>query len=134
MTRSFDLSGRVALVTGANTGIGQGIALALAEAGADLAVVGHLHPGDTIEKAEAMGRRTAYIEANLLSVEPIQRIVEETLAQLGGLDILINNAGIIRRADAADFSEQDWDDVMNINIKSVFFLSQASGRHMLDQG
>jgi 2-deoxy-D-gluconate 3-dehydrogenase len=134
MTNPFDLAGRVALVTGANTGIGQGIALALAEAGADLAVVGHLHPGDTIEKAEAMGRRTAYIEANLLSIDPVGRIVEETLAQLGGLDILVNNAGIIRRADAVEFSEDDWDAVMNINLKTVFFLCQAAGRHMLGQG
>jgi len=134
MTNPFDLTGRVALVTGANTGIGQGIALALAEAGADLAVVGHLHPGDTIEKAQAMGRRTAYIEANLLSTEPVGRIVEETLAALGGLGILVNNAGIIRRADAVDFSEDDWDAVMNINLKTVFFLCQAAGRHMLAQG
>jgi 2-dehydro-3-deoxy-D-gluconate 5-dehydrogenase len=134
MANSFDLSGRVALVTGANTGIGQGIALALAEAGADLAVVGHIHPGDTIEKAHALGRRTANIEANLLSVEPVTRIVEETVSQLGGLDILVNNAGIIRRADAVEFSEQDWDDVMNINVKTVFFLCQAAGRHMLEQG
>ena len=134
MNSMFDLTGRVALVTGANTGIGQGIALALAEAGADLAVVGHLHPGDTIDKAKAMGRRTAYIEADLLSIEPVGRIVEETLAQLGGLDILVNNAGIIRRADAVEFSEEDWDAVMNINVKTVFFLCQAAGRHMLGQG
>ncbi|HLL30243.1 MAG TPA: 2-dehydro-3-deoxy-D-gluconate 5-dehydrogenase KduD [Allosphingosinicella sp.] len=134
MTNPFDLSGRVALVTGANTGIGQGIALALAEAGADLAVVGHLHPGDTIEKAQAMGRRTAYIEANLLTVEPVGRIVEQTLAELGGLDILVNNAGIIRRADCVEFTEEDWDAVMNINLKTVFFLCQAAGRHMLDKG
>jgi 2-deoxy-D-gluconate 3-dehydrogenase len=134
MTNPFDLTGRVALVTGANTGIGQGIALALAEAGADLAVVGHVHPGDTIDKARAMGRRTAYIEADLLSIEPVGRIVEETLAQLGGLDILVNNAGIIRRADAVEFSEDDWDAVMNINVKTVFFLCQAAGRHMLAKG
>jgi 2-deoxy-D-gluconate 3-dehydrogenase len=134
VTNPFDLSGRVALVTGANTGIGQGIALALAAAGADLAVVGHLHPGDTLEQAQAMGRRTTYIEANLLSIEPVNRIIEETLGALGGLDILVNNAGIIRRADAVDFSEQDWDDVMNINLKTVFFLCQAAGRHMIGQG
>jgi 2-deoxy-D-gluconate 3-dehydrogenase len=134
MTNPFDLSGRVALVTGANTGIGQGIALALAEAGADLAVVGHIHPGDTIEKARALGRRTAYIEADLMTIEPVGRIVGETLAGLGGLDILVNNAGIIRRADAVDFSEADWDAVMNINLKTVFFLCQAAGRHMLGQG
>jgi 2-dehydro-3-deoxy-D-gluconate 5-dehydrogenase len=134
MSNAFDLSGRVALVTGANTGIGQGIALALAEAGADIAVVGHVHPGDTIAKAQEMGRRTHFLEADLLSIEPAKRIVEETLSELGALDILVNNAGIIRRADAVDFSEQDWDDVMNINLKTVFFLCQAAGRHMLEQG
>ena len=134
MTNPFDLSGKVALVTGANTGIGQGIALALAEAGADLAVVGHLHPGDTIEKAEALGRRTLYVEADLLSIEPATRIVDETVGALGGVDILVNNAGIIRRADAVEFSEEDWDAVLNINLKTVFFLCQAAGRHMLGKG
>jgi len=134
MTHPFDLTGRVALVTGANTGIGQGIALALAGAGADLAVVGHIAPDETIEQATAMGSRAVFIEANLLSIEPVGAVVEEALAALGGLDILVNNAGIIRRADAVEFSEEDWDAVMDINLKTVFFLCQAAGRHMLEQG
>jgi len=134
MTISFNLAGRVAVVTGANTGIGQGIALALAQAGADLALVGHLEPDETIAKAQALGRRTLFIEADLLAIEPVERIVATTVEKLGGVDILVNNAGIIRRADAVDFSERDWDDVMNINVKTVFFLCQAAGRRMLDQG
>ena len=134
MSALFDLSGRVALVTGANTGLGQGIALALAEAGADIAAAGTTPAHDTGAKVAALGRRFIMIDANLSSIEPVGRIVAETLTGLGGLDILVNNAGMIRRADAVDFSEKDWDDVMNVNIKAAFFLAQAAGRHMIAQG
>jgi 2-deoxy-D-gluconate 3-dehydrogenase len=127
----FDLKGRVALVTGGNTGLGQGIALALAEAGADIAVAGIVPAEGTAAQVRALGRRFIDIQANLMSVEPIPRIVEETLSGLGRLDILVNNAGLIRRADAVDFSEQDWDDVMNVNIKSAFFMCQAAGKHFI---
>ncbi|MBB1061341.1 2-dehydro-3-deoxy-D-gluconate 5-dehydrogenase KduD [Marilutibacter spongiae] len=130
----FSLEGKVALVTGANTGLGQGIALALAEAGADIAAAGIAPPTETEAKVKAMGRRFVAIEANLMSVEPIDRVIAETLQGLGGLDILVNNAGLIRRADAVDFTEKDWDDVMNVNIKSAFFMSQAAGRHFIAQG
>lgn len=130
----FNLQGKVALVTGANTGLGQGIALALAEAGADIAAAGIATPTETEAKVKALGRRFTFIEANLISIEPVGRIVEETLAGLGGLDILVNNAGLIRRADAVDFSEKDWDDVMNVNVKSAFFMSQAAGRHFIARG
>lgn len=134
MTNPFSLEGKVALVTGANTGLGQGIALALAQAGADIAAAGIQAPTETEEKVKALGRRFVAIEANLISIEPVQRVLDETLAGLGRLDILVNNAGLIRRADAVDFSEQDWDDVMNVNIKSAFFMSQAAGRHFIAQG
>jgi len=134
MTNPFSLEGKVALVTGANTGLGQGIALALAQAGADIAAAGIQAPTETEEKVTALGRRFVAIEANLISIAPVQRILDETLAGLGRLDILVNNAGLIRRADAVDFSEQDWDDVMNVNIKSAFFMSQAAGRHFIAQG
>jgi 2-deoxy-D-gluconate 3-dehydrogenase len=130
----FDLTGKVALVTGGNTGLGQGVALALAKAGADIAVAGIVPAEDTAAQVRALGRRFIDIQANLMSVEPIARIVEETLSGLGGLDILVNNAGLIRRADAVDFSEQDWDDVMNVNIKSAFFMCQAAGRHFIANG
>ncbi len=134
MSGIFDLSGKVALVTGANTGLGQGIALALAEAGADIAAAGIVPADETGQKVAALGRKFINIDANLGSVEPVGRIVEETLAGLGGLDILVNNAGLIRRQDAVDFSEKDWDDVMNVNIKGAFFMAQAAGKHMIAQG
>jgi 2-deoxy-D-gluconate 3-dehydrogenase len=133
-TELFNLSGRVALVTGANTGLGQGIALALAQAGADIAAAGISAPTETEARVRALGRRFAFIEADLVSIEPVARIVAQTLERLGGLDILVNNAGTIRRADAVDFSEKDWDDVMNVNLKSAFFLSQAAGRHFIARG
>jgi 2-dehydro-3-deoxy-D-gluconate 5-dehydrogenase len=134
MTNPFSLEGKVALVTGANTGLGQGIAVALAEAGADIAAAGISPPTETEAKVKALGRKFVSIEANLTSIEPVARLLQETLDGLGGVDILVNNAGLIRRADAVDFSEQDWDDVMNVNIKSAFFLSQAVGRHFIAQG
>jgi len=130
----FDLSGRVALVTGANAGIGQAIALALAAAGADVALAGRSAAVETAGQIRALGRRTAIIEADLATTEPVQATVDSTLAQLGGLDILVNNAGIIRRADAVEFSEADWDAVIDTNVKSLFFLCQAAGRHMIAQG
>lgn len=134
MTNSFDLSGRVAIVTGANTGIGQAIALALAAAGADIAAVGRTAADETVDKVRALGRKAAIVSADLSCIAPVQRVIDETLATLGGLDILINNAGIIRRADSVDFTEADWDAVIDTNLKSVFFLCQAAGRHMLAQG
>lgn len=130
----FDLSGRVAVVTGANTGIGQAIAIALAQAGADLALVGRTPAEDTATAIRDLGRRALIVSADLSSIEPVQRIVDETVAGLGGLDILVNNAGIIRRADAVDFTEADWDAVVDTNLKSVFFLCQAAGRHMIEKG
>lgn len=134
MSHPFDLSGRVALVTGANTGLGQAIAVALAEAGADIAAVGRSDMSDTAGKVEATGRRFLAVKADLSTIEPVGRVVAETLEALGGLDILVNNAGIIRRADAVEFTEEDWDAVVDTNLKSVFFLSQAAGRHMIAQG
>jgi 2-deoxy-D-gluconate 3-dehydrogenase len=130
----FTLEGSVALVTGANTGLGQGIAIALAEAGADIAVAGFIEPVETQAAVRKLGRRFLSIEANLITIEPIERIVKETIEGLGKLDILVNNAGIIRRADAIEFTEKDWDDVMSVNIKSAFFLCQAAGRRMIKQG
>ena len=134
MADPFDLSGKAAIVTGANTGIGQGIALALAQAGASIAAVGRSAATETVEKARALGRRTALIEADLATAAPAQRIVEETLAAFGRVDILVNNAGIIRRADVVDYSEADWDAVVDTDLKSLFFLCQAAGRHMLGAG
>ncbi|KQM95457.1 2-deoxy-D-gluconate 3-dehydrogenase [Sphingomonas sp. Leaf22] len=130
----FDLSGRVAAVTGANTGIGQAIALALAAAGADVALIGRTPAADTAERARAMGRRAEIVSADLSTIAPVDGVVSQVVDTLGGLDILVNNAGIIRRADSLDFTEADWDAVIDTNLKSVFFLCQSAGRHMVAQG
>jgi 2-deoxy-D-gluconate 3-dehydrogenase len=130
----FSLEGKVALVTGANTGLGQGIAVALAQAGADIAVAGFVPPTETEAMIKKIGRKFVNIDANLMTIEPVRRIVEETVKGLGGLDILVNNAGMIRRADSVEFSEKDWDDVINVNLKSLFFMSQAAGKHMIAKG
>jgi 2-dehydro-3-deoxy-D-gluconate 5-dehydrogenase len=130
----FSLEGRVAIVTGANTGIGRGIAIALAEAGADIVAVGRAAPSETEQTVKALGRRFHVIAADLGSTEPVAGIVSETIAQCGRLDILINNAGIIRRADALEFTEADWDAVMDVNLKTAFFLSQAAARQMIGSG
>ena len=134
MSDLFDLSGRVALVTGANKGLGQALALALAEVGADICAAGTSVPSDTEAKVRALGRRFHYETADFSSIEPVERVVANALGALGGLDILINNAGTIRRADSVAFSEADWDAVMNVNVKSAFFLAQAAGKRMIAQG
>ena len=130
----FDLAGKVAVVTGANTGIGQGVALALAAAGAEVAAVGRSSADETAKAIEALGRRCLHVSADLSSIEPIDRIVVEVEAGLGPIDIRVNNAGIIRRSDAVDFTEADWDQVVDTNLKSAFFLSQAIGRRMISRG
>ncbi|KLE32490.1 2-dehydro-3-deoxy-D-gluconate 5-dehydrogenase KduD [Aurantiacibacter luteus] len=118
------------MVTGANTGIGQGIAVALARSGADVALVARRDPAETRALVEAEGVRAHVVMADLSSIEPCEGIVAETVGTLGRLDVLVNNAGIIRRDDALDFSEADWDAVMDVNLKVLFFLSQAAARHM----
>lgn len=131
---SFNLSGKVAIVTGCDTGLGQGMALGLAEAGCDIIGVNITEPTDTISKIEAIGRKFFDIRANLMAMDSIDSIVEQAVAEFGHIDILVNNAGIIRRNDAIDFTESDWDDVMNINIKTTFFLSQAVAKQFIAQG
>ncbi|HJW40715.1 MAG TPA: 2-dehydro-3-deoxy-D-gluconate 5-dehydrogenase KduD [Rhizomicrobium sp.] len=133
-TGPFDLSGKVAVVTGANTGIGRAIAVALAEAGADIVVVGRSAPTETEAEIRKIGRKFLAIDADLESTSAIPAVIAGTVRRLGRLDILVNNAGIIRRAEALDFTEADWDAVMNVNLKSVFFLCQAAARQMLAQG
>jgi 2-deoxy-D-gluconate 3-dehydrogenase len=133
MTSPFDLGGRVAMVTGANTGIGQGIAVALAAAGADLALVARSSAEETANRILGLGRRVVEIHADLATIAPVGAMVEDTVRQLGGLDILVNNAGIIRRADALEFTEADWDAVIDTNLKTAFFLCQAAGRVMVDR-
>jgi 2-deoxy-D-gluconate 3-dehydrogenase len=130
----FKLDGKVAVVTGASRGLGQAIAVGLAEAGADIALVDILDMSDSKAQIEKLGRKCAVIQADLSKKESAETIVSAAVDQLGGIDILFNNAGIIRRAPFTEFTEKDWDDVMNINIRGLFFLSQAVVRVMIDQG
>ena len=134
MANPFDLSGRIAIVTGANTGIGQGIAVALAEAGATIVAVGRSSMDETKALIAPTGAKFHAITADLGSIAPVKAIVAETLGKFGSIDILVNNAGIVRRADAIDFTEEDWDAVMNINLKTAFFLTQAAAHQMLERG
>jgi 2-deoxy-D-gluconate 3-dehydrogenase len=130
MSGLFDLTGQVALVTGANTGLGQAIAVGLAGAGADIVAVGRSAPDETAAMVAAAGRKLTAIAADLGSTEPIARV----MAEAGPIDILVNNAGIIRRADSVDFTEADWDAVMDTNLKVAFFLSQAAAKGWIAAG
>jgi len=127
----FNLSNKVAVVTGANTGLGQAIAVALASAGADLALVGRSAPDETQKLVEKVGRKTAVVMADLSDTRSVESVIGQSEAALGPIDILVNNAGIIRRQDALKFSEDDWDDVMSTNLKVPFFLAQAAARSMV---
>jgi 2-deoxy-D-gluconate 3-dehydrogenase len=133
---SFKLDGKVALVTGAAQGLGQAMAVALAEAGADIASLDRTGCEGTCEAVRALGRRyhENVLDLRGAGVEALRGAVAQVVRELGRLDILVNNAGTIRRAPAVDFTEADWDDVLQINLKSAFFLSQAAGREMLPAG
>jgi 2-dehydro-3-deoxy-D-gluconate 5-dehydrogenase len=134
MRNLFDLGGKTAIVTGANTGLGQAIAVALAGAGATIVAVGRSGMEETERLCRDAGGSLHAVKADLATLEPIERIVAESVEISGRADILVNNAGIIRRADAIDFTEADWDAVMDVNLKSAFFLSQAVARRMLADG
>ncbi|MGO4381685.1 2-dehydro-3-deoxy-D-gluconate 5-dehydrogenase KduD [Pseudoduganella sp. RAF53_2] len=134
MSNLFDLTGRTALVTGANTGLGQGIAVALAHAGADIVLAGRSDPGDTIQQVQNAGRKAHFVSADFGSTADVQRVIGSALEFSGRLDIVVNNAGIIRRADSIDVTEEDWDAVLDTNLKSLFFLSQAAALHMAKHG
>lgn len=127
----FSLEGKTAIVTGGNVGLGQAVAVALAQAGADIVSTSRRRADETGALVRALGRQFLSIEADLSSTKPIAGIVERTISEFGAIDILVNNAGIIRRNDSVDFTEDDWDEVVDTNLKSAFFLAQAAGRHMI---
>jgi 2-deoxy-D-gluconate 3-dehydrogenase len=131
---SFKLDGKVALVTGARRGLGLGIATGLAQAGADIFGVGTGDMAPCKEAVESAGRRFNSMKADLISQAPINEVIDACVDSFGRIDILVNNSGIIRRAEAIDFTEQDWDDVMNLNLKTIFFLSQRAAKIMIAQG
>ncbi len=130
----FSLAGKVAVVTGGTIGLGEAMALGLAEAGADIAAVYHLDLPQQVERFERLGRRWVGVQADLGSIAPVDDVVRRVVEAYGRIDILVNNAGIIRRNQSIDFSEKDWDEVMDINLKTLFFLSQAVARQFLKQG
>lgn len=134
MSDLFNLKDKVAIVTGCNTGLGQGMALGLAEAGCHIVGVNRSEADETQEKVEALGRKFLNLQADLIKQDHIPDLVEQAVAEFGRIDILVNNAGIIRREDAVDFSESDWDDVININLKTVFFFAQAVAKQFMKQG
>jgi 2-deoxy-D-gluconate 3-dehydrogenase len=134
MLKQFDLTGKVAIVTGSSTGLGAAMALGLAAAGADIVGVYNRDAPENAGRIEALGRRFVGIQADLASTAPVAGIVARAVESFGRVDILVNNAGIIRRNAALEFSEQDWDDVMNVNLKSLFFLCQAAARQFVKQG
>jgi 2-dehydro-3-deoxy-D-gluconate 5-dehydrogenase len=131
---AFSLEGKTAIVTGGSKGLGRAIAEAYACAGADVAVVSRGSGESVCQAIHAVGRQSLHIEADLSSTACIADIISRTLDAFGRLDILVNNAGIIRREDSTDFTEQDWDDVMNVNLKTLFFLSQAAAKQFIFQG
>lgn len=131
----FDLTGKTAVVTGAGRGLGEAIALGLARAGADVALVTNRTPADkTADAVHALGRKAITIQADIADRTKLAGIIERTVDELGRIDVLVNNAGIIRRTPAAEHSYEDWQDVLDINLNSVFLLSQLAGKHMIEQG
>ena len=133
MLKQFSLEGKVAIVTGSSTGLGEGMAYGLAQAGADIVGVYNKDLPANREKIEAMGRKFMGIQADLSSIAPVADIIDKTVATFGRLDILVNNAGVIRRNPSLDFTEKDWDDVLNVNLKTLFFLCQAAARQFVQQ-
>lgn len=131
MRSVFDLTGRTALVTGANTGLGQAIAIALARAGADIVAVSRRDASETRDAIAAAGRKCWHVAAELDGARGVTELVAAARAHAPTLDILVNNAGTIRRADALDVTESDWDAVVDVNLKSAFFLAQAFARSLV---
>ncbi len=130
----FKLDGKVAIVTGANTGLGQGMSVALAEAGAKVVGVARRSCDETKALIEQSGGSFAEVIADLSNMEAIPKIINEAVEIFGRVDILVNNAGLIKRCDAIEFGEADWDSVIQVNQKMVFFLSQAFAKKLIEQG
>jgi len=130
----FRLNGKTAIVTGCSRGLGQGMSIGLAEAGANIFGVDYFPDApETREKVEKAGVKFAYLSANLLTIEPVEKIFAKAVETFGHVDIVVNNAGIIKRNDSVDFTEAEWDDVLNINLKTVFFMCQAAAKQFIIQ-
>lgn len=130
----FSLAGKVAIVTGASRGLGAAMAEALAEAGADLALVARGDALDAVvDRIRSLGRRCIGLRADLAGVPESLKVVQKTLEYYGSLDILVNCTGAMRRGPALEISEQDWDEVLNVNLKAIFFICQAAGKYMVQR-
>lgn len=133
-SKLFDLTGKTAIVSGANTGLGQGIALALGSAGAAVVGLSRSDDAETAAQMQALGYAYHGIRADLKDYLVVDKVISEVIEKFGGFNILVNNAGIIRRAEALDFSMEDWQDVLDINLKSLFYFCRQAGRHFLANG
>lgn len=131
---NFDLTGKVAVVTGGGVGLGRGMVLALAGAGADIVLVSNVEVKETIQEVETLGRKVLFLQADLSKKEEIDRVIKCSIDTFGHVDILVNNAGIIKRTPYADHPAEDWQAVIDLNLNSVFYLSQGFGRHMIERG
>lgn len=129
----FDLEGKVAIVTGASRGLGKAIAIGLAEAGADIVGIGPSSMSETKTEIEKKGKRFLEIREDLSTTDNIEKIIQKILEEFNRIDILVNNAGTIRREDAIDYKEEDWDYILNLNLKTVFFLSQKVAKQFIKQ-
>lgn len=133
----FNLDGKVAIVTGSGSGIGRSIALGLAQAGADLVITelpGRMEAAhETAEEIRNVGRRALIVEVDVTDVRSIENMVEQACDSFGRMDVLVNNAGVIIRKKAVEVTEEEWDKVMDVNLKGVFFSCQAVGKVMIQQ-
>lgn len=129
----FNLNGKVAIVTGTSRGLGKAMAIALAKAGANIVGVGVSDMSETKEEIQKIGRQFLEIKADLTNTKSVDKIVSETVKKIGGIDILVNNSGTIRREDAINYKEKDWDDILNLNLKTLFFLSQKVAKQFMKQ-
>ncbi|MFL6558635.1 MAG: 2-dehydro-3-deoxy-D-gluconate 5-dehydrogenase KduD [Bacillus sp. (in: firmicutes)] len=133
MNQAFNLSGKIAVVTGGTRGIGQGIAFGLAEAGADIVLLQRSTDTRTQDRIKEFGVRCEIVQCDLENLDEVKQAIPRAIEVMGSVDILVNNAGIQRRSPAVEFSEQDWDDVITVNLKAVWLLCQQVGRHMLEK-
>ena len=129
----FNLNGKVAIVTGTSRGLGKAMAIALAKAGANIVGVGVSDMSETKEEIQKIGRQFLEIKADLTNTKSVDKIVSEIVKKFGGIDILVNNSGTIRREDAINYTEKDWDDILNLNLKTLFFLSQKVAKQFMKQ-
>ncbi len=132
---SFQLKGKNALVTGSSRGLGAAIAVALAQAGANVGCHGRSATGQSVaDEIRQLGRKTFYLAGDIAGTTFPAAIISKTIEEFGSIDILVNNAGVIRRAPAADFLQSDWDELIAVNLTAVFRLSQLAGQDMLRRG